>query len=235
MKTIIVLATWLMMVATSAAATIQEQIGSWVLSCPNAAGDVAGVATAPGSRSAPCLLRFEKRFFDKAGITGDLEILADGKSLVPVLTLRGVSSELLTAATLAGTTEASIRLNNGPTEALDCTASSGAYICLPRNDAARVLAAGLPTARSVTVRVSVGMAGMKPLPVQEKSLALSGTSEALVRLRTAGPSQLPGPTAALASSSPARLMGMADGALKAAGYPNGIADLRALMAKYRNK
>jgi hypothetical protein len=30
-------------------------------------------------------------------------------------------------------------------------------------------------------------------------------------------------------------MGMADKALKAAGYPNGLADLQALLAKYRGK
>jgi len=39
----------------------------------------------------------------------------------------------------------------------------------------------------------------------------------------------------MASQSPAALATMADKALKAAGYPNGIADLQTLLAKYRGK
>jgi hypothetical protein len=40
---------------------------------------------------------------------------------------------------------------------------------------------------------------------------------------------------AVTEPSPGALMGMADRALKAAGYPNGVADLQALVAKYRGK
>jgi hypothetical protein len=202
----------------------EEKIGSWVLSCP---GDKAGAQS--------CLLRFDKRFFDKAGLTGDLEVQALGTSLVPVIALRGLPSEMLMAASLAGKTEASVQLGGGPREDLDCAVSSVLYICSPKAKAARILAAGLPVARSVTVRVSVAVAGMAPLPAQEKSLDLSGTNEALARLRTAGPSQVPSPMTALASQTPAGLMGMADKALKAAGYPNGVASLQALLAKYKGK
>jgi hypothetical protein len=205
----------------NASAATPVQIGSWVLSCPNAK---------PSNE--PCLLRSKQRLFDKAGITGDLEIMAEGKTLLPVLMLRGLSAEMLMAASLAGTANTSMQFGGGPREALDCVPTSLGFMCLPRDDAARRLAAGLPAARSVTVRVLAAVTGMKPLPVQEKSLDLSGTNEALVRLRTAGPSQVPGPVIALASQSPGALMGMADKALKAAGYPNGVAEL---LAKYRGK
>ncbi|MEA2773011.1 MAG: hypothetical protein QOD93_5973 [Acetobacteraceae bacterium] len=224
MRGIVVLAGWLMVFAGSCRAATQEQIGSWVLICP----------TSPPPAE-PCLLRLEKPFLDKAGVTGELEVLADGKSLVPVIALRGLSSELLMATALAGKTEASMQFGSGPREALDCAPSIAAYICSPGDDAARSLAAALPAARSVTVRVSVTVTGLKPLPIQEKTLDLSGTNQALVRLRNAGPSQLPGPITAVASQSPGALMGMADKALKAAGYPNGLADLQALLAKYRGK
>jgi hypothetical protein len=219
MKTVIVL-TCLSLVANRAAAATQEQIGSWVLICPP---------------SEPCLLRAEKRFFDKTGVTGELEVLADGTSLVPVIALRGLPTELLMAAAMAGKTEASMQFGGGPREPLACAPSAAAYICSPPDDAAHALAAGLPTARSVTVRLSVMVPGLKPLPIQDKALDLSGTAEALARLRIAGPSQIPRPITALASPSPGAFMGMADKALKAAGYPNGVADLQALVAKYRAK
>jgi hypothetical protein len=210
-------------IATASAAS-PEHIGSWVLSCPG---------SAPGSE--PCVLHLEKRFLDKGGITGDLEIQAMGKTLVPVITLRGLPGQILLAASLAGKTDASMQFGDGPKEALSCAPSTVAYTCAPKADAATRLAADLPTARSVTVRVLVTVSGLKPLPVEEKSLTLSDTNEALVRLRMVGPPQVPDPTTALVAQSPGALIGMADKALKAAGYPNGVADLQALVAKYKGK
>jgi hypothetical protein len=205
-----------------------EQIGGWVLNCPQS---VPGAT--PGSE--PCLMRLNQRFFDKAGITGDLEVEAHGKSLVPVIALRGLSTEVLMAAAMAGKAEASIQFDGGAREVLNCAPGVAGYFCSPNDAATQRLAARLPAARSATVRVSVSMAGMNPLPVQEKSLGLSGTKDALARLRTAGPSQVPSPMTAFGPASPAGMMEMVDKALKAAGYPNGIADLRARLAKYMRK
>jgi hypothetical protein len=193
----------------------QEHIGSWVLSCP---GD-----------GPTCLLRLDKRFLDKAGVTGDLEIHARGKALVPVLALRGLPAEVLIAASMAGQTEASVQFLGGPRQDLVCAPSGGAYVCSPQDNAVATLAAGLPGARSVTVRVSVTVSGLKPLAVQEKSVELTGTGEALARLRAAGSLGAPAPMAS------GRLTTMADKVLKAAGYPNGVADLEGLLAKYRGK
>jgi hypothetical protein len=220
----IILAAGSMLTISPAQAAPYEKIGSWVLDC---SGDAAGAAA--------CRLRLDKRFFETAGITGDLEVQAVGTSLVPILALRGVSTELLIAAAASGKTEASIQFGGGPRQPLSCATTSAAYICWPQDDAARNLAAALPQARSVTVRVSVAVSGLKPLPVQEKSLDLTATNEALARLRAAGPSQLPGPMAARVSQSSAALMGMADKALKAAGYPNGVTDLQGLVGKYLKK
>jgi hypothetical protein len=216
----IALAASLVLTCPAASAATQEQIGSWVLTCP---GD------------APCLMRASKRFFDKGGITGDLEVQAEATSLVPVIALRGLSNEMLMAASLAGKAEASIQFPGRSREELNCAASSAGYFCSPNGAAGQRLAAALATARAVTVRVSVTLNGTNPLPAQEKSLDLSGTSEALARLRIAGPSQVFGPMTALASPSPEGLMGMADKALKAAGYPNGTATLQELLAKYMKK
>ncbi len=225
MRTAVWLAVGIVALSGGANAATQEQIGSWVLNCP---GDKPGAE--------PCIMRFNKRFLDKGGITGDLEIQGQGKSLVPVIALRGLSPEILMAASLAGKTEASIQFGGGPREDLTCSAGSSGYICAPKDDATAKLAAGLQGARSVTVRIGVSMAGMTPLPPQEKALELSGTNEAMAKLRIAGPSQVPtamtGPMAAMASQSPEGMMGMADKMLKAAGYPNGVQQIQALMAKY---
>src|SRR6202012_1534630 len=94
----------LVLTGTAAAAT-QDRIGGWVLTC---------------SGQSACRLRAEKRFVDKAGITADLEIMADGPSLVPVLALRGLSTEDLMMAAAMGTVDAWMQLDGGPREALDC-------------------------------------------------------------------------------------------------------------------
>jgi hypothetical protein len=220
----IALALGLMIPAGTACAATEQHVGSWVLSCPG---------TVPSAE--PCLLRLQKRFLDTAGITGELQVQALGKTLVPVIALRGLPEEILLAASMAGKTEASVQFAGGPREDLDCAPGRLGYVCSPKDDAARRLAAGLASARSVTVRVTVTVAGMKPLPVREKSLDLSGTTEALARLRTARPAQVPGPLTRLASQKPSELMETADKALKAAGFPNGVADLPALLEKYGGK
>jgi hypothetical protein len=224
--TIILAACFAGMAGVAMAAT-QERIGSWVISCP---GD------AP--KSGACLMRANKRFLDKAGITADLEVRAQGPSLIPVIALRGVSTEILTAASLIGKVEASIRFQSGAQEELHCAAgavvytSAVEYVCAPNEAGGAKLAAGLPTARAASVRVAIAVAAIKPLPALEKTLELSRTNEALVRLSALGPTQVPSPIMTLAARSPSALMGVADRALKAAGYPNGVAQLQALLAKY---
>ena len=221
MRTAAYLAIGIAALGGSARAATQEQIGSWVLDCPG---------SKPGAE--PCIMRFNKRILDKGGIIGDLEIQGEGKSLVPVIVLRGLSPEMLMAASLAGKTEASIQFAGGTREDLNCAASSSGYICSPKDDAAPKMASALSAARSVTVRVGLPRAGNSPPPPQEKTLDLSGTNEALAKLRAAGPSQVPGPVTALASQSPEGMMGMADTLLKAAGYPNGVSQIQAMIAKY---
>ena len=77
---------------------------------------------------------------------------------------------------------------------------------------------------------------MFPVAHAGKSLELTGTAEALARLRAEGPDhRMPSLKTAVAAQSPAGLMGVADRALKAAGYPNGLADLQARLAKFMAK
>jgi hypothetical protein len=207
-----------------APAATQEQIGSWLVSCPG-----------HSPRSEPCVMRSNKRFLDQGGITIALEVRAQRGILVPVIVLRGLSSEMLTAASQVGTIETWIQFPGGAREKLNCAASAEGYICAPNEAGGSKLAAELPAARAVTARVAVTVAGMPPLPAREKSLHLSGTDEALARLRAVGPAQVPDPTASQASLTPSGLMGMADKALRAAGYPNGVTQLQALLETYMKK
>jgi hypothetical protein len=213
----------LLMAATATGAwagLTQEHVGSWVISCPG---------------EAPCTMRFNKRFLDKSGITGNLEVQAQGRTLVPVLTLRGLSSELLMAAAMVGKTEASLQFAGGTRQELDCAVNESSYICTPNEATTPKLAAGLAAAPRVTVRVAVSVTGMNPLPSQERSLDLAGTADALARLRAVGPTPVPTMKTALAAQSPAGLMGAADRALKAAGYADGLAGLQARLAQYLRK
>lgn len=202
------------------AGATQEHVGSWLISCPG---------------NASCTMRFNKRFLDRSGVTGDLEVQDQGRALVPVLALRGLSSEMLMAAAMVGKTEASLQFAGRKREALDCAVSETSYVCAPNQDAAPKLAAGLSAGRQVTVRVAVTISGMTPLPPQERSLELVGTADALARLRAVGPTPVPNLKTALAAQSPAGLAGAADRALKAAGYANGLADLQARLAQYLRK
>ncbi len=223
MRTYVLTIAMLGAMAAAARAATEQQIGSWVVSCPDGARE--------------CQMRFGKRFLDKAGITGDLEVESQGRSLVPVIALRGLSSQILTAASIAGTTEASIQFPGGVRQALTCNATAAGYICAPDEAAGHILSAGLATAKSGTVRVSVSVAGMAPLPAQEKSLDLSGTNEALARLRSVGPSPVPSALAAdgAGAQSPAGMMSIADKMIKAAGYPQGVSGLQGMIAKYMAK
>lgn len=193
-----------------AAAAAPEQFGSWVIRCPG---------------NGPCLMHSSQRLLDQAGITGDLEVEAQGSTLVPVITLRGLRPEMLAAASLAGKTSASIQFPGGPRHDLACGASVEGYICAPSESNGSLLAAALPGARSVTVRVAVTVAGSNPLG-QEKSLHLTGTKAALDRLRSVGPSPVP---SFMTAPSPSGLKAMADKAM------NGVAKLQALVAQYMKK
>ena len=223
MRIFVVVMALLVTLPVLASATPEQRVGSWVIVC------------ADGSHQ--CQMRFNKRFLDKAGLTGDFEVLSQGHSLVPAIALRGLSSQILMAASMAGTTDASIQFPGGARQALTCNATNSGYICAPDEAAGDTLSAELATARSVTVRVSVSVAGMPPLPAQEKSLDLSGTNNALTRLRSLGPSPIPSPLAADGSGpqSPASMMGMADKMMKAAGYPQGVRGLEGMIAKYMAK
>jgi hypothetical protein len=207
-----------------APATAEESIGSWILSC----------------RDRACVLRHKDRLLDASGIVADLEVRAAstapdvptaGKSLevragagplVPVIAVRGVPGKVLLAAAAAGTLQASLQFAHGTPVDLPCAVETAGFLCAPRDEAAPALAAAFIPARSLTVRMSLSVAGSNPLTVKDRPLALAGTPEALARLRAAGPP----------STAPDGWLGLLDRGLKAIGYRNGTADIPALLLEY---
>jgi hypothetical protein len=222
MRTLIWSLLGLLICAGTAVAAPAEHMGSWALECPD-----------PGGGS--CVLRLDKRLVDKGGITVDLEVRAGEHGLVPVLLLRGLPEAVMLAASQVGSVDASLQFSDGSRQRLDCAPGSSAYVCSPRDDAARKLSADLPNARGVKIWVMATVSGMKPLPVGDRSYALAGTRQALDRLLAAGPASVPVTVTATEVQSSAALVGMADKALRAAGYKNGISDLGALVAKYKGQ
>jgi hypothetical protein len=183
-----------------------EAVGSWVLEC----------------KAAACVLRHKESLFSGAGVTAGMEVRAAGKALVPVVTLRGLPNEVLLASSMAGKATASVQFPGAARVDLACAIGDGGYVCTPPDDAVPALAAALPKARSVTVRVSLSVSGTDLQPSREKVLELAGTPDALSRLRAAG----------APSAEPGGWLGLLDRALKAAGYTNGTADLPRLVARY---
>src|SRR5205085_12553184 len=105
---------------------------------------------------------------------------------------------------------------------LPCAVGAAGFLCAPQDEAVPALAASFIPARSLTVRMSLSVAGSNKLTVKERSLALAGTPEALARLRAAG----------APSTAPDGWLGLLDRGLKAMGYRNGMADLPALLLEY---
>jgi hypothetical protein len=194
----------LILAATPGAAP--EAVGSWLLDCDGAA----------------CVLRHKDRLFSGAGVTADMEVRAAGNALVPVLTLRGLPGQVLVVSSMAGKAAASVQFPGAARVDLACAIGDGGYVCAPADDAVAALAAALPKARSVAVRVAVSVSGTNLQPSRERSLELAGTPEALARLRAAG----------APSAEPGGWFGLLDRGLKAAGYANGTADLPELVARY---
>ncbi len=208
------IAAMLLLPAASQAAA-PESIGTWVLNCPE------------DSKSG-CILRHRDRYFAKPPLSADLEVQSVRGALVPVLAVRGIPREALLAASLGGRTEASVRLGNGAWVPLDCGAAGESYQCAPAEGAAATLSASLPAAGSATLRLSVGLLpGMAPVQAPERALDLAGTQAALARLRAVGAIAAPRP----AEPVPEGWLRLADQALKAIGYKNGIADLPAFLRR----
>lgn len=167
-------AVWLpLLLATAARADQARDIGSWELTCPAAGG---------------CTLRAREWVLPPGPgrPAAALEVQSRGQWLVPVVTLRGLTTQQALGGLLALQPRATLRFDSGPTAELPCELSGQAVVCAPQGDAVAATAAALPTAHSIAVGLQLGAPGMMQLPSQGRTLALQGTATALDQLRSAG-------------------------------------------------
>jgi hypothetical protein len=200
--------------ATARQRPTEEAIGSWSLTCP--------APPATGARPDPCILRHQDWIVPQGagGPAVALEVQARGGGLVPVVVVRGLPVQAAIGGALAARPDIALRLDNLPQTAMTCGLSGAAYACAPAAQDVPAVADALPRARSARVRVVLAVPGLGALPPQERSMDLAGTSQALARLRELG---------AEGESLPIEpgldWQGFLDRLMRAAGFPNGAADL----------
>ena len=187
-----------------------EEIGSWVLTCPVEA------------RSEPCLLRHRSGVLAQGAgrISASLEVLHRGGQFIPVIAMRGLSTQAALGGVLASQASVGLRFDGAPRIELACGLDGGAVVCAPAVDAAGAAAGKLGLARSVVVQVKLVLPGGMALPEQSRSLELSQTVDALAAFRA---------TAPVGESVPAVAgldwRGFLDRLARDAGLANGLADL----------
>ncbi len=192
-----------------AAEPAARSIGSWVLECP---GEI-------------CRLRHERPLFAKAGITAELEVRATSAGRVPVIAVFGLPREPVLSVAVASRIQATLQLGTQHPADLSCALAADAYVCQPSDSSAAALAQALPDAGSVTIALSVALAGAEPAPIGKRTLDLTDTRAALALL-PAHPVMEREPQAI-----PPGWTRLLDRGLKAAGFPNGSADLSGLLAR----
>jgi len=157
--------------AAAAPADAPQAIGSWLLQC----------------HQSGCILRDRDWILPpgNGGYTAALEVQRRGASLVPVVSLRGVSTQQAIGGLLALQPRGTLHFVPGPQVYVDCETDGAAVVCAPQGDAVAASAAALPSARQVEVGMQLGVPGLS-LPSPGRVLILQDTPQALARLRSAG-------------------------------------------------
>jgi hypothetical protein len=186
-----------------------QQIGSWVLSCPD-------------TKSAPCEMRMSELITPAGGNgpTASLEVAHRGNLFVPVVALRGISMQEAVGAELSAQTDVALRFDAQPWTQLTCALDIAAVVCAPAPEASAQTAAALSSAHSVTVRVRITLPGATALPEQSGSFGLQATAEALARFRATAPASESVP--AIAGLD---WRGFLDRLARDAGFQNGLSDM----------
>jgi hypothetical protein len=185
------------------------EIGSWVLSCPDA-------------QSVQCELRLSASIAQAGnnGPSASVEVVHRGNLFVPVVVLRGLSMQAAVGGVLAVQTDVALRFDAQPWIPLACALDGAAVFCVPAPAASAQAAAALPNAHGVLVRLRITLPDMMPLPEQSRSLDLQGTPEALARFRATAPASESVPVIAGLD-----WRGFLDRVARDAGFQNGLTDL----------
>ena len=203
---------------TPASNPVQEDIGSWLLRCPGGR---------PGETPPRCVLRHRDWVLPpgEGGASAALEVQTRGDVLVPIVTLRGLSTPANLGGSLVVTLSVALSLDGGEPVILRCGSSGTYFACAPEPSALHAVAGQLPKARTLSVDFSLTIPGLIGLPPQRQFMDLSGTPRALGRLVATGPPD----GESLPALEGLDIRGFADRVLSHCGYPHGVEEAAPLL------
>jgi len=182
-----------------------QQVGSWIVTCP------------PDQPSS-CQMRHESWLLPPGtnGPSASLEVMQRGGQFVPVVALRGLTTQTAFGGMMALSATVTLSLDNGPPIALACGLDGAAIICAPEGDAATAIA----SAHTAQVRIALSIPGVASLPEQSRSVELRRTAEAIAMFRSTAPADRTVPA----------LPGLdwhdfLDRLMREAGFERGVADM----------
>lgn len=182
-----------------------QQVGSWIVTC---------LADQPSS----CQMRHESWLLPPGtnGPSASLEVMQRGGQFVPVVALRGLTTQTALGGMLALNATVTLSLDNGPPLPLACGLDGAAIVCAPPGDAA----AALVSAHTAQVRIALSIPGVASLPEQVRSVELRRTADAIAMFRSTAPADRTVPA----------LPGLdwhdfLDRLLREAGFERGVAEL----------
>ncbi len=90
------------------------------------------------ARSEPCLLRHRSGVLAQSagGMSASLEVLYRGGQFIPVVAMRGLSTQAALGGVLALQASVGLRFDGAPRIELACGLDGGAVVCAPTVDAA---------------------------------------------------------------------------------------------------
>jgi hypothetical protein len=186
---------------------LDEDIGSWVLTCPTVAD---------------CQLRHRSWLLPPTGggPSAALEVVWRGGRAVPTVIIHGLSVGAALGGVLLLQANAAAKFDDAAEMDLPCAPDGRAIVCVPTGAAADDAASKLATSRMVLVSLRLHPGGGTPLPALSRSLELQQTAAALARFRATSPVGQAAP--AIAGLD---LRGFLDRLARDAGFHGGLADL----------
>ena len=181
-----------------------QQLGSWIVTCP-------------ADQQSSCQMRHESWLLPPGtdGPTASLEVMQRGGRFVPVVALRGLTTQTALGGMLALNATVTLGLDNGPPAPLPCGLDGVAIICAPAGDAPTALV----SAHTAQVRIALSIPGIASLPEQSRSVELLRTADAIATFRSTAPADLTVPLPGLDWHD------FLDRLLRQAGFERGVADV----------
>lgn len=181
-----------------------QQVGSWIVTCP-------------ADTLSSCQMRHESWLLPPGGNgpSAALEVTQRGGQFVPVVALRGLTTQTALGGMLALNVTVTLSLDSSPPIALACGLDGAAIVCAPAGDAATALA----SAHTAQVRIALSIPGIASLPEQSRSVELRRTADAIAMFHSTAPADRAVPLPGLDWHD------FLDRLLRKAGFERGVAGI----------